>query len=228
MAFAFPADGKVIVDGVNIAKRHTKPHVARPSRAASSTKDMPIEVSNVAVVCPSCGKADPCRLPLRARRHQGPHLPHVRGRSAVSDDHHDRSPCPASSSATTTRSAPSSRTRSASTTSWRSRASRRSSSTWASARRSQQQSLLEGAVARPRDHHRPEGRRHQGQEVDRRLQAPRGQRHRRQGHPPGRSHVGVLRPAHQPGDPPHPRLPRASTPGRSTATATTPSASPSS
>ena len=28
-----------------------------------------------------------------------------------------------------------------------------------------------------------------------------------QGHPPGRSHVGVLRPADQPGHPPHPRLP---------------------
>ena len=57
-------------------------------------------------------------------------------------------------------------------------------------------------------HHRPEAARHQGQEVDRRLQAPRGQRHRRQGHAAGRPHVGVLRPAHQPGHPPHPRLPR--------------------
>ena len=72
----------------------------------------------------------------------------------------------------------------------------------------QQPSLLEGAVTRPHDHHRPEAARHQGQEVDRRLQAPRGQRDRRQGHPAGRPHVGVPRPAHQPGDPPHPRLPR--------------------
>ena len=65
-----------------------------------------------------------------------------------------------------------------------------------------------GRRRRPHDHHRPEAARHQGQEVDRRLQAPRGQRHRRQGHPPRRPHVGVLRPARQPGDPPHPRLPR--------------------
>ena len=72
----------------------------------------------------------------------------------------------------------------------------------------QQAVLLEGAVARPRDHHRPEARRDQGEEVDRRLQAPRGQRDRGQGHPAGRPHVGVLRPAHQPRDPPHPRLPR--------------------
>ena len=71
-----------------------------------------------------------------------------------------------------------------------------------------QPSLLDGAVRRPHDHHRPEAGDHPGQEVDRRLQAPRGQRHRRQGHPAGRPHVGVPRPADQPGDPPHPRLPR--------------------
>ena len=53
---ALPADGKVIVDGVNVAKKH--------QRATSATmqggiidKDMPIPVANVAVVCPTCGKA---------------------------------------------------------------------------------------------------------------------------------------------------------------------------
>lgn len=49
-----PEAGRVIVDGVNVAKRH--------QRATSATmqggiidKDMPIQVSNVAVVCSKCG-----------------------------------------------------------------------------------------------------------------------------------------------------------------------------
>jgi large subunit ribosomal protein L24 len=55
VAFAFPADGKVIVDGINTAKRHTKPQ-SQTKPGGIITKDMPIEVSNVAVVCPSCSK----------------------------------------------------------------------------------------------------------------------------------------------------------------------------
>jgi large subunit ribosomal protein L24 len=55
VAFAFPADGKVIVDGINTAKRHTKPK-SQTQPGGIITKDMPIEVSNVAVVCPSCSK----------------------------------------------------------------------------------------------------------------------------------------------------------------------------
>jgi large subunit ribosomal protein L24 len=55
VAFAFPADGKVIVDGINTAKRHTKPK-SQTQPGGIITKDMPIEVSNVAVVCPSCNK----------------------------------------------------------------------------------------------------------------------------------------------------------------------------
>ena len=91
-----------------------------------------------------------------------------------------------------------------------------------------QPSLLEGAVDGPHDHHRPEAARHQGHEVDRRLQAPRGQRDRRQGHAAGDRMWEFLDRLDQPGDPPHPRLPRAATPTASTATATTRSASPSS
>src|SRR5688572_15944581 len=53
---ALPEVGKVIVDGVNIAKRHQ-----RATRATTQggiiDKDMPIQVANVAVVCSSCGKA---------------------------------------------------------------------------------------------------------------------------------------------------------------------------
>jgi large subunit ribosomal protein L24 len=52
---AFPATGKVIVDGVNIAKKHQRPTQAN-QQGGIIDKDMPIPVSNVAIVCPSCGK----------------------------------------------------------------------------------------------------------------------------------------------------------------------------
>lgn len=55
VTFAFPADGKVIVDGLNVAKRHQKP-TRSMQQGGIIDKEMPLPVSNVAVVCPSCGK----------------------------------------------------------------------------------------------------------------------------------------------------------------------------
>ena len=50
-----PDKNNVIVEGVNIAKKHQ-----RPTRATMQggiiDKDMPIHVSNVAFICGSCGK----------------------------------------------------------------------------------------------------------------------------------------------------------------------------
>ncbi|HEY3701788.1 MAG TPA: 50S ribosomal protein L24 [Acidimicrobiales bacterium] len=58
---AFPAEGTVIVEGVNVVKRHT-----RPSRAARQAgiidKNMPMPVSSVAIVCSQCG---PTRVGFR-------------------------------------------------------------------------------------------------------------------------------------------------------------------
>jgi large subunit ribosomal protein L24 len=52
---AIPATRKVIVDGVNVARKHQ-----RPTRATQQggiiDRDMPVPVSNVALVCSSCGK----------------------------------------------------------------------------------------------------------------------------------------------------------------------------
>jgi large subunit ribosomal protein L24 len=52
---ALPKEGKVIVDGVNVARKHQ-----RATRATMQggiiDKDMPIPVANVALICPSCGK----------------------------------------------------------------------------------------------------------------------------------------------------------------------------
>ena len=52
---AMPADGKVIVDGVNVAKKHQRPTKAT-MQGGIIDKDMPIPVANVALLCPSCGK----------------------------------------------------------------------------------------------------------------------------------------------------------------------------
>jgi large subunit ribosomal protein L24 len=51
-----PAAGKVIVDGVNVAKRHQKATKAT-MQGGIIDKDMPLPVANVALLCPSCGKA---------------------------------------------------------------------------------------------------------------------------------------------------------------------------
>ncbi len=52
--FAFPADGKVIVEGVNVAKRHQKATKAT-MQGGIIDKDMPVDASNVAVLCDAHG-----------------------------------------------------------------------------------------------------------------------------------------------------------------------------
>ena len=51
---ALPAAGKVIVEGVNTAKRHQKP-TRVTNQGGILDKDMPIDVSNVAILCPKDG-----------------------------------------------------------------------------------------------------------------------------------------------------------------------------
>jgi large subunit ribosomal protein L24 len=58
---ALPAKGKVIVAGVNIAKRHTRATGAM-TQAGIIDKDMPMHVSAVAIVCSKCG---PTRIGYR-------------------------------------------------------------------------------------------------------------------------------------------------------------------
>lgn len=52
---AMPKEGKVVVQGINLVKRHTKPSQTNPGGIV--TKEAPINVSNVAVVDPKNGKA---------------------------------------------------------------------------------------------------------------------------------------------------------------------------
>ena len=88
------------------------------------------------------------------------------------------------------------------------RAGRRSPSTWASARRSRSTPILEAAIEQLGDDRRPAPERAPGAQVDRHLQAPRGDAGRRRGDPAPRPHVGVPRPPDHDRDPAHPRLPR--------------------
>lgn len=51
-----PRANKVLVEGVNIARRHTRPTQVN-QQGGIIDKIMPINASNVAVVCPKTGKA---------------------------------------------------------------------------------------------------------------------------------------------------------------------------
>ncbi|SHJ06355.1 50S ribosomal protein L24 [Desulfofundulus thermosubterraneus] len=50
---ALPAEGRVIVEGVNIVKRHTRPS-ARMPQGGIVEKEAPIHASNVMLVCSKC------------------------------------------------------------------------------------------------------------------------------------------------------------------------------
>lgn len=47
---------RVVVDGVNVVKRHMKARPPRFPQGAIVEKALPIHISNVMLVCPKCGK----------------------------------------------------------------------------------------------------------------------------------------------------------------------------
>jgi large subunit ribosomal protein L24 len=53
--FAFPEKNTVIVEGVNLAKKHQRPQ-GENSPGGIIDKDMPMHVSNVAIISPKDGK----------------------------------------------------------------------------------------------------------------------------------------------------------------------------
>lgn len=52
---AFPAEGKVVVEGVNIVKKHAR--ATQRVQAGIHEQESPINSAKVMVVCPSCQKA---------------------------------------------------------------------------------------------------------------------------------------------------------------------------
>ena len=53
---ALPSEGKVIVEGVAVAKKAVKPNQQNQQGGIVPT-EMPVDVSNVQLVCPKCGQA---------------------------------------------------------------------------------------------------------------------------------------------------------------------------
>ncbi len=51
-----PSKGKLVVEGVNRVYRHIKRSQKSPQGGRLS-KEMPVDASNVLIVCPACGKA---------------------------------------------------------------------------------------------------------------------------------------------------------------------------
>ena len=52
--FAYPQKGRVTVQGVNLVKKALRPTQANPN-GGIDTREAPIDVSNVMLVCPECG-----------------------------------------------------------------------------------------------------------------------------------------------------------------------------
>jgi len=52
---AMPKKGKVVVEGINKVKRHTKPNVKAP-QGGIIVKEMPMPACKVMLVCPACSK----------------------------------------------------------------------------------------------------------------------------------------------------------------------------
>jgi large subunit ribosomal protein L24 len=51
-----PATDRVIVEGVNFIKRHTRPNPQKNVKGGIVEREAPLHASNVQIVCPECGK----------------------------------------------------------------------------------------------------------------------------------------------------------------------------
>jgi large subunit ribosomal protein L24 len=58
-----PREGRVVIAGVNVVKRHMKPRADRPGGIIE--REAPLHMSNVMIVCKSCSK--PTRVTFRFR-----------------------------------------------------------------------------------------------------------------------------------------------------------------
>ena len=51
------AKNRLLVEGVNVIKRHTKPNPQKGVKGGIVEREAPLAASNVQVVCPDCGAA---------------------------------------------------------------------------------------------------------------------------------------------------------------------------
>lgn len=61
-----PTEGKLIVEGINIARKHQRPNPMKGVSGGIIEKSMPIHISNVALVNPSTNKGDKVGFKLLA------------------------------------------------------------------------------------------------------------------------------------------------------------------
>jgi large subunit ribosomal protein L24 len=59
----YPEKSRVLVEHVHMIKRHTRPNPAKQIKGGIAEREAPIHISNVLLVCPSCGK--PSRIGFR-------------------------------------------------------------------------------------------------------------------------------------------------------------------
>jgi large subunit ribosomal protein L24 len=52
----FPEKGRVLVENLNVIKRHTRPNRAN-AEGGIIEKEAPLDISNVQLVCKACGKS---------------------------------------------------------------------------------------------------------------------------------------------------------------------------
>jgi len=60
----FPKKGHVLVEQVNMIKRHTRPDPSKQIRGGIVEKESPIHISNIALICTECG---PTRIQVREK-----------------------------------------------------------------------------------------------------------------------------------------------------------------
>ena len=82
---ALPRQQRVVVENLNISKRHVKPRpikqrsgMGQPGLAPGGDMDLPapVPVSHVMIVCPTCKRAT--RVGMHAKEGQGGQVEHVR------------------------------------------------------------------------------------------------------------------------------------------------------
>ncbi|MEI6354714.1 MAG: 50S ribosomal protein L24 [Methylococcus sp.] len=61
-----PSDEKLVIDGVNVAKKHQKPNPMKGIQGGIIEKAMPIHISNVALVNPATNQGDKVGFKLLA------------------------------------------------------------------------------------------------------------------------------------------------------------------
>ena len=79
MLRVLPDENKVVVEGINRVYKHLKPNRRNPQGGRLS-KEMPIDVSNVLLYCPTCRRGVRVGRRYARRRPQGALLQEVRQR----------------------------------------------------------------------------------------------------------------------------------------------------